>query len=272
MLPVDEPSARRVAASYATPEAARERALTHRLLAARAGERVLVVGTGPGQLLDELAGAGTGGAGTDGAATVVHGVDPDPVMIGLARARCGDRVVLERRALAGPASLPDGPFDAIACLQVLEFLPGVRAALTELHRVLRPGGRLLLLDTDWTSLRWPGGGEVRQHRVRDAWCSCIARPRLPHELGPLLRAAGFGREHAERAVLRGPAATGYGAVLRETVAAAVPGRCGLEPAEVDAWAAGVAACGDEPFSVDRWFVRAVRRPGGEAGRGAHSSR
>lgn len=250
MLPVDRPSARRVAASYATPEAARERAHTHRLLGARPGERVLVVGTGPGRLLDEL-------AGTVGAPAVC-GIDPDPLMIELAAARCGDRVDLRQRALGGPGSVPDGPFDAVACLQVLEFLADVPAALAELHRVLRPGGRLLLLDTDWASLRWPGPD---RSRVRDAWCAGIPSPRLPHELGPLLRAAGFGAGWAERRPMRGPATTGYGVVLRETVAAAVPGRCGLTAAEVAAWAAGVSACGDAPFSVDRWFVGATRPRG-----------
>ena len=250
MLPVDRPSACRVAETYATPEAARERATTHRLLAARPGERVLVVGTGPGQLLDEL-------AGTVGAPAPC-GIDPDPHMLELARDRCGDRVDLQRRALAGPGSLPGGPFDAVACLQVLEFATDVRAALTELHRVLRPGGRLLVLDTDWTSLRWPGPGVGRHRRIRDAWCTCIPSPRLPCELVPLLRAAGFASPRAEGVPMRGPAAAGYGAVLREMVAVAVSGRCGLSRAEVDTWATAVAACGDEPFSVDRWFVGAIR--------------
>ncbi|MFP5071071.1 methyltransferase domain-containing protein [Pseudonocardia nantongensis] len=197
-------------------------------------------------------------AGRDGRCPGACGIDPVPHMLELARDRCGDRVDLQRRALAGPGSLPGGPFDAVACLQVLEFATDVRAALTELHRVLRPGGRLLVLDTDWTSLRWPGPGVGRHRRIRDAWCTCIPSPRLPCELVPLLRAAGFASPRAERVPMRGPAAAGYGAVLREMVAVAVPGRCGLSRAEVDTWATAVAACGDEPFSVDRWFVGASR--------------
>ena len=36
----------------------------------------------------------------------------------------------------------DNTFDAIICSEVLEHLPDYHAALTEMHRVLKPGGRL----------------------------------------------------------------------------------------------------------------------------------
>ncbi len=54
----------------------------------------------------------------------------------------------------------DGTFDCITCGYVLEHLPDARQGLTELSRVLMPGGRLLLLTTEdsfggaWTSRLW----------------------------------------------------------------------------------------------------------------------
>jgi ubiquinone/menaquinone biosynthesis C-methylase UbiE len=48
------------------------------------------------------------------------------------------RAPAERLPFAG------GSFDAVACLEALEFLPDARAALAECVRVLRPGGVLLL--------------------------------------------------------------------------------------------------------------------------------
>ena len=44
-------------------------------------------------------------------------------------------------------------FDAIACVQVLCYVPKVHAAaaMLEMARVLKPGGRILILDTDWAA-------------------------------------------------------------------------------------------------------------------------
>jgi SAM-dependent methyltransferase len=48
------------------------------------------------------------------------------------------------RSPAVPLPFADEAFDAVTCVEALEFLPDARAALAECVRVLRPGGRLLL--------------------------------------------------------------------------------------------------------------------------------
>lgn len=48
------------------------------------------------------------------------------------------------RAPAGRLPFAANTFDAVACLEALEFLPSARAAIAECVRVLRPGGVLLL--------------------------------------------------------------------------------------------------------------------------------
>ena len=48
------------------------------------------------------------------------------------------------RAPADSLPVADGTFDAVTCLEALEFLPDARAALAECVRVLRPGGLLLV--------------------------------------------------------------------------------------------------------------------------------
>jgi demethylmenaquinone methyltransferase/2-methoxy-6-polyprenyl-1,4-benzoquinol methylase len=55
---------------------------------------------------------------------------------------------------------PDGSFDGITCGYVLEHVPDPAQGLSELSRVLCPGGRMLLLTTEdnfsgaWTSRFW----------------------------------------------------------------------------------------------------------------------
>jgi ubiquinone/menaquinone biosynthesis C-methylase UbiE len=48
------------------------------------------------------------------------------------------------RAPAAPLPFAAGTFDAVTCLEALEFLPDARAVLAECTRVLRPGGLLLV--------------------------------------------------------------------------------------------------------------------------------
>jgi ubiquinone/menaquinone biosynthesis C-methylase UbiE len=57
------------------------------------------------------------------------------------------------------AGLPfvDGAFDAVTCLEALEFLASPRAALLDMTRVLRPGGVLLVTNrVNWEAWLMPG--------------------------------------------------------------------------------------------------------------------
>ncbi|GAA2365932.1 methyltransferase domain-containing protein [Dactylosporangium salmoneum] len=51
---------------------------------------------------------------------------------------------------------PGGRFDAVHCERVLQTLGDPGAAIAELARVTRPGGRLCLVDTDWESVAVDG--------------------------------------------------------------------------------------------------------------------
>jgi SAM-dependent methyltransferase len=91
---------------------------------------------------------------------VLTAFDLSPNMLRRARARLhSDRVSF---AAADLTRLPyaAGAFDAAVCGWVLEHLPDPRPGLRELARVLRPGGRLLLLSTEdtftgaWCSRLW----------------------------------------------------------------------------------------------------------------------
>ncbi|GAB3665162.1 class I SAM-dependent methyltransferase [Nocardioides korecus] len=99
-----------------------------------AGLSVLDAGCGSGPLTAALRDRGA----------VVTGFDVSAGMVDLARARLGDDVDLQVLDLAGPLPYADAQFDLVTASLVLHYLPDWAAALTELRRVLRPGGRVLV--------------------------------------------------------------------------------------------------------------------------------
>jgi uncharacterized protein len=100
---------------------------------------VLEVGPGPGWFSGALAARLPRGA--------LHLVDVQPEMLELARARAGSPVVSTMVAEAGDLPFDDASFDGVVAGAVLGETPDPAAAVREFARVLRPGGRLLTLET-----------------------------------------------------------------------------------------------------------------------------
>ncbi|HEY7431362.1 MAG TPA: methyltransferase domain-containing protein [Streptosporangiaceae bacterium] len=257
MLEFDDATSRRIEATYATADIVAQRRTVRELLRLRPGEDVLDIGCGPGLLACEMAGE-VGPAGS------VHGVDASEPMLALAaaRARPPGAAPLELQP-ADVTALPfgDGSFDAATSIQVYEYADDLPAALAEAHRVLRPGGRLLVLDTDWDSVVWHSSDRDRMRRVLAAWEEHLADPRLPRRLAGLLRGAGFtvACSRAIPVLNTGYDPATYSAWLAGTVGAFVLGRAGLTGADVTAWREDLAALGDDYFfSLNRYLFLATR--------------
>lgn len=75
--------------------------------------------------------------------TESHGVDVDEAVLQEARQRNPD-FRLSTIRLDGKTNYPDNHFDTIAIVEVIEHVPDERATLTEITRILKPGGALLL--------------------------------------------------------------------------------------------------------------------------------
>ena len=118
------------------PFEGRARALAQSWLEVEPGQRVLEVGVGLGATLEVLAGRLEGGQ--------VLGVDVSARLLGLA----GRRAPQARLVFGSVTELPcrDASFDWAVATYTLDLLPSpaIPAALSELRRVLRPEGRLVL--------------------------------------------------------------------------------------------------------------------------------
>lgn len=113
----------------------------------------------------------------------VAGLDLSDIQVGLARRRLVDRIAVGTAEIVkgDAAALPweDGRFSVVTCMGSVEAFPDPAAALAEMHRVLRPGGRIVVS----LGARVADGTET--HRVMDAawvWNEGDAR-RLVEEAG-----------------------------------------------------------------------------------------
>ena len=222
------------------------------LLAPRAGERLLEVGTGTGD--DALALAARSGAD-------VVGVDSSQTMVDEARRR-GLREV----ALADAAALPFDAesFDACWADRVFQHLADPAAALREMARVTKPGGRLLVVDPDYdTQVVDVADQELARRVLRFRADHLLRNGNLAHRLGGLFADAGLVNVQVEAVpvVLRDPAALDDAMGLRSWAGVA-HGRGLLAAEDAARWEQQLddAAAGDHFLYAFSLFLTLGRRP------------
>ena len=151
------------------------------------GERLLDVGCGLGEaamtLADDLGTAGE-----------IVGIDASSEMLRAARGRATPPPCRVRFSIGDALALDelDGSFDVARSERTLQWVVDPQAAVDELARVVRPGGRVSLIDTDWSTFRLDVGDPAIDAMIREAMRNERSRPsNVGGRLGVLARAAGL---------------------------------------------------------------------------------
>lgn len=208
---------------------------------------ILDVGCGLGDAVLDLAAARPG--------LQVTGVDASEIMLAEARRRAERLGIAAEFRQCDATSLPfdDDVFDACRCERVLQWVADPQAAVNEMARVVRPGGGIGIIDSDWRTYHfnlddpslfealmkpWPtpeAGGFLRTYLLRAGLVDVVVKPvvRVQHTV------AGDGTDGFPR--------------WPDFIEAQVD--AGVEPAVVDAFVSQVARMSEDrtlTLSVTMW--------------------
>lgn len=178
-------------------EAPRWQALIARTLGRIEGRQVLDLACGTGEISRQLLDLGAD----------VTGVDFSEEMMALARAKHMGRNwrgVLDDAEIL--ASQPDAHFDAIMTRHLIWTLPDPDGAYRAWHRVLKPGGRVLLVDGDWRSNGFPRN---LLRRLADWLEPATDRPNARRDYGDILAQVKYGEGVDAQQVARDLAQAGF---------------------------------------------------------------
>ena len=256
----DEKAAQLVEVLNNTEDVRRRRRTLLETLQLQPGERVLDIGAGSGFVALDM-------ADRVGPTGEVLGIDISESMLEFAKRRCAEKPWVKFSVGEATAlRMPDVNFDVAISVQVYEYIPDVDLALAEMYRVLRPGGRAVIISTDWKSIAWNSSDENRMQRLLSVYAGHCAHRDLPRHLGPKVKAAGFTITH-EQALPQyhrkfGPNA--YSHYIMTRLKSFVSGREGIDDRDVNDWAADLERLGEQGnyFFCLNQYLFALAKPVG----------
>ena len=166
-------------------------------------ERIDLIPLAHGTVLDIGAGSGLNFPYYGAHVQKLYALEPHDKLVQKARPRAAHTPFpVEFLGLKGEhIPLADNTIDTVVCTWVLCSIADVRAALSEMHRVLKPGGQLLFVEHGRaptpTLAAW-------QDRVTPLWSCCAGGCHLNRRPDLLIADAGFVLEKLEQSFLDGP--------------------------------------------------------------------
>jgi ubiquinone/menaquinone biosynthesis C-methylase UbiE len=137
------------------------------------------------------------------AVSCVVALDPSPELLRLANKRISDALVPVSLLQASAEQLPlaDAAFDTVVMTWTLCSIPHPVAALTEMRRVLKPGGQLLFVEHGLS----PEPGVARWQRwLTPCWSHIGGGCHLDRKTDDLIGAAGFSLDTLDTGYMKGP--------------------------------------------------------------------
>lgn len=153
-----------------------------------AGETIVDFGCGPGYVAAHLARL----TGPDGH---IHAIDVNEAFVTRAREVAdasgrGEQVTVHH-CPDEKLPLADGAADRVYAKNVLEYVPDLHAVLTELHRTLRPGGRMVASDSDFGFVVIEPLTPAEATELFDAAAPAFKEPNVGRKLRAAYLRAGF---------------------------------------------------------------------------------
>lgn len=183
-------------------------------MTAVAAQRAKIIPMAKGRVLEVGVGSGLNLPFYDTArVTELVGLDPSPEILRLARKKAHSSGLPVQLIAASAELIPlkASSFDTVVVTYTLCSVAEPEAVLSELHRVLKPGGRMLFAEhgraPDPNIRRW-------QDRLNPIWKRVAGGCQLSRDPRALLSAAGFAIDQLETGYLKGPKPMTFNMLVR----------------------------------------------------------
>jgi arsenite methyltransferase len=238
--------------AYQTPDIIAARAEVVSGLMLQKGQKVLDIGSGPGLLVRDI-------AESVGSSGLAHGVDLADNMLESASTLCYElsNTLFEK---GDAMSLPcqNNSFDAVVSTQVYEYVPDLNAALVEFARVLKPGGKGVIVDTDWAFPYWNAVDFDVRDNIIDAWKAHCPQESVPLRLAGAIKASGLTLNLTKTVPITNTRydETNFSFWLSKVIAAFIAGQPGIVEKDIQYWLKGLETLhsnGEYLFCINRYL-------------------